>query len=113
MTVALGMMGGGVLTGDDWQRWGGGNGPTQWRSKATAELPWLGRASMSPTVGGEDRGGEAQSKRVERRGCGRAHQGGGGKQWNGDSPVGQRGHETEEREEGATDCLSARSRGRT
>jgi hypothetical protein len=35
-----------------------------------------GGGSMSPVAGGGDRGGEAWSKRVGRRGCDRAHRGG-------------------------------------
>jgi hypothetical protein len=55
--------GGEVLTGDGRRRWSGENGPVRRRSKAAAELRWPGRASMSPVVGGGDRGDEAQSKR--------------------------------------------------
>jgi hypothetical protein len=69
--------GGGVLTRDDRRRWSEENGLMRWCSRAVAELRWPGRGgSMSPAAGGGDRGGEAWSKRVGRRGCGRAHRGG-------------------------------------
>jgi hypothetical protein len=64
--------GSGVLT-EDGRRWcTGENGPMGRRSKAVAELWWLGRASMSPAAGGGDMGGEARSKRGRQRGCGGA-----------------------------------------
>jgi hypothetical protein len=57
---------------------GGENEPTRRTSKAAAELRWPGRALTSPTAGGGDERGEAQSKRGARWGCGGAHRGG----WN-------------------------------
>jgi hypothetical protein len=106
--------GGGVLTGDGQWRWGGENGPTRQRSKAAVELRWPGRASMSPAAGGEDMGGEVRPKRGERRGHGEAHQGGTmARRRDGNSLVSRRGHDVEEREEGATECSSVRLRGRT
>jgi hypothetical protein len=66
-----------VLIGDGRRRWSDENGPTRQRSKAVAELRWPGRASLSPAVGGGDMGGEAWSKRDERRGMTEHTEGGG------------------------------------
>jgi hypothetical protein len=61
---------------------------------------------MNPAAGGWDMGGEARSKRGRRRECGRAHRGGERmvRRREDGSPVGWRGHEARERDEGVTKC---------
>jgi hypothetical protein len=98
---------GGDSPRERWQ-WSRENGLARRHSMAAAELWWPGRASMNPAAGGWDMGGEARSKRGRRRECGRAHRGGERmvRRREDGSPVGWRGHEARERDEGVTKCLA-------